>query len=124
MGLINMKTLKELKEHIQGFIEIMFAETNTYQYSIKDIDLKVKDGAYINTIKYILIGSRKIEQDSTTNLLARHISNKFNDADYEIIITVNTATTLLNCTSKDEIFNKIDGYIKNIKKKINPTSNH
>jgi len=119
-----MKTLKELKEHIQGFIEIMFAETNTYQYSIKDIDLKVKDGAYINTIKYILIGSRKIEQDSTTNLLARHISNKFNDADYEIIITVNTATTLLNCTSKDEIFNKIDGYIKNIKKKINPTSNH
>tara|TARA_R110000868_G_scaffold363569_1_gene625887 strand:+ start:40 stop:381 length:342 start_codon:yes stop_codon:yes gene_type:complete len=109
-----MKTLKQLKEHIQGFLEILFSETNIYQYSIKNVELKLKDGKYINLIKYILIGSRRIQQDSASNLLARHISRKFNDIDSEIIITINTATTLLNCTSKDEMINKINGYVKNI----------
>jgi hypothetical protein len=111
-----MKTLKEIKDYLQGFFEIMFSETNTYQYSVKNIELKFKDGKYINLVKYILVGSRRIQQDSSSNLLERHISKKFNEVDTESIITINTATTLLNCTSKDEMLNKINGYIETIQK--------
>lgn len=116
-GVVGMKAIKRWKEHFQGFFEIIFSETNTYQYSLKNVELKVRNGVYDNVIKYILIGSRRIQQDSASNLIIRRVFKKFNEVDAEVIVTINTATTLLNCASKEEMVSKVNLYVKNIREK-------
>ena len=117
MGLYGMKALKRWKDNVQGFFEIIFSETNTYQYSMKNVEIKVRNGIYDNVIKYVLIGSRRIQQDSASNLLMRRVFKKFNDVDAEVIVAINTATTLLNCASKEEMVAKVNSYVKNIREK-------
>ena len=98
---------------------LLSTETNTYQYSLKNIEFKVRDGKYDSVIKYILIGSRRIQQDSPKNLLLRRMLKKFNATDAEAIVTINTAITLLNCVSKEEMVGKVNEYLKNIRIKNN-----
>ena len=112
-----MKMLKKIKEYFQGLFEIIFSETNKYHYSLKSVDLKIRDQKYDALIKYILIGSRRIQQDIPIDLLMRRVFTKFNEVDAEIIVTINTALTLLNCSTKKEMVEKVITYIKHIQEK-------
>lgn len=84
---------------------------------MKNVELKVRNGIYDNVIKYILIGSRRIQQDSASTLITRRVFKKFNDADAEVIVTINTATALLNCATKEEMVAKVNSYVKNIRER-------
>jgi hypothetical protein len=112
-----MEALKKIKEYFHGLFEVIFSDTKSYQYSVKNIDLKVRDGKYDALIKYILIGSRGILQDTPLNLLIRRASTKFNDSDAEAIITMNTIISLLNCKSKEDMVEKSAKYIKDFQSK-------
>ena len=112
-----METLKKIKEYFQGLFEVIFSDTKRYQYSVKNIELKVRDGKYDALIKYILIGARGIQQDTPLNLLTRRAVTKFNDDDVEAIITMNTIISLLNCRSKEDMVEKSTRYIKDFQLK-------
>lgn len=109
--------LKKLLEYFQGCFEIIFSETKSYQYSLKEVNLIVREEKYDALIKYILIGCRRIQQDISSDLLSRRVFTKFNEVDAEIIVTINTAITLLNCASKEEMVEKVIRYLKNIEEK-------
>lgn len=109
-----MNRIKKIKDYFHGLLEIIFSNTKSYQYSLKKVDVKIRDGKYDALIKYILIGSRRIQQEDPLSLLSRRVFTKFNEEDAEIIITVNTAITLLNCPSKDVMSQKLHDYLKKI----------
>lgn len=119
-----MKMLKKFTEYFQGLFEVIFSEQKEYQYSLKNVDLKIRDNKYDVLIKYILIGSRRIQRDNALDLLNRRAFSKFNEVDAEIIVTANTAITLLNCDSKEEMLKKFIEYIKIIQEKKNSSFNN